>query len=213
MGGTTDTEQTPLGKGLNNREGNRSKTNSTDANNSHTDPTAKQISNQINESLNGDFTSQAAFSQSIPDSDINKEEEKEGASAAADKHAKYQDHSPLMTIKEKLSRGRVHPVAGYSDGENMWHKLANLEKDKETNVNKYPNNKSLYTIQVHDKTFKLRKNPVYTGPMNLPELQPDPAELLLAQEAADLNVAADTKNDSPTGDEMPDYDAEDNGER
>ena len=57
MGGTTDTEQTPLGKGLNNREGNRSKTNSTDANNSHADPTAKQISNQISESLNGDFTS------------------------------------------------------------------------------------------------------------------------------------------------------------
>lgn len=86
--------------------------------------------------------------------------------------------SPLMTIKEKLSRGRIHPVSGYSDTENMWQRLANLEKDTISNATRYPNKKSKYVLQVQDKVFKMRKNPAYTGPLNLPELQPDPAELL-----------------------------------
>lgn len=51
-----------------------------------------------------------------------------------------------MTIKEKLSRSRVHPVPGYSDGENMWFKLMNLDKDPVANVTKYPNKKSTYII-------------------------------------------------------------------
>ena len=83
-----------------------------------------------------------------------------------------------MTIKEKLGRGRIHPVPGYSDSENMWHKLVNLERDTISNVCRYPNNQSMYTIQVHDKVFKLRKNAAYTKPFVLPELEPDPAELL-----------------------------------
>ena len=29
---------------------------------------------------------------------------------------------------------------------------------------------------MQDKVFKMRKNPAYTGPLNLPELQPDPNE-------------------------------------
>ena len=86
-----------------------------------------------------------------------------------------------MTIKEKLSRStRSHPVPGYADSENMWHRLVNLEKDNVANVTRHPNKKSLYTIQVQDKVFKLRKNPIYTGALNLPELEPDPAELLAA---------------------------------
>ena len=87
-------------------------------------------------------------------------------------------HSPLMTIKEKLSRGRTHPVPGYADSESMWQRLVNLEKETISNVTRFPNNKSKYTLQVQDKIFKMRKNPGYTGPLNLPELQPDPAELL-----------------------------------
>ena len=79
-------------------------------------------------------------------------------------------NSPLMTIKEKLGRGRVHPVPGYGDGENMWQRLINLEKETISNVAKFPNNKSTYTIQVQDKIFKMRKNPAYHGPLNLPEL-------------------------------------------
>lgn len=84
-----------------------------------------------------------------------------------------------MTIKEKLSRGRTHPVAGYVDSENMWQRLLNVEKDTIPTTSRYPNNKSKYMVQVHDKIFKMRKNPEYKGPLNLPVLQPDPAELLL----------------------------------
>ena len=51
-----------------------------------------------------------------------------------------------MTIKEKLSRGRLHPVAGYSDSENMWQRLTNLEKETISNVTRYPNNKSKYIL-------------------------------------------------------------------
>jgi len=86
--------------------------------------------------------------------------------------------SPLTTIKEKLGRGRCNPVPGYIDSENMWHKLGNLEKDLNSNVTRHGNKKSVYTVQVHDKVFKLRKNPAYTGPLNLPVLQPDPSEIL-----------------------------------
>ena len=93
-------------------------------------------------------------------------------------------HSPLMTIKEKLNRSRIHPVPGYSDSENMWQRLANIEKEAIPNPNKHPNNKSLYTIQVQDKIFRMRKNPAYTGPLNLPELPPDPVELLAQEQEA-----------------------------
>ena len=37
---------------------------------------------------------------------------------------------------------RIHTVTGYSDTENMWQKLANLEKDPVPNMDKYPNKKS-----------------------------------------------------------------------
>ena len=96
-----------------------------------------------------------------------------------------------MTIKEKLSRGRIHSVPGYSDSENMWQRLTNLEKETISNVTRYPNNKSTYMLQVQDKVFKMRKNPAYTGPLNLPELQPDPAEeqQQLADDAANKDSA------------------------
>ena len=48
--------------------------------------------------------------------------------------------------KEDKSKKRIHPVTGYSDTENMWQKLACIERDNVPNVSKYPNNKSAYTI-------------------------------------------------------------------
>ena len=81
-----------------------------------------------------------------------------------------------MTIKEKLCRNRVYPVPGYNDSQSMWHKLGNIEKDPIPTSAKYPNKKSLYLLQVQDKVFKMRKNPAYTGPLNLPELPVDPIE-------------------------------------
>ena len=71
-----------------------------------------------------------------PDSDNNKDE----PDGAKPNH--------LMTIKEKLNRGRINPVPGYNDSENMWHKLQNLEKESIPNPNKYINNKSVYSIMV-----------------------------------------------------------------
>ena len=79
--------------------------------------------------MGGDFTSQANFSQSIPDSDNNKEDNEAGK---LDMHG-----NNLMTIKEKLNRGRVHSVPGYNDSENMWYKIISLEKDSVPNPNKY----------------------------------------------------------------------------
>mmetsp|Transcript_38031 Transcript_38031/g.49939 ORF Transcript_38031/g.49939 Transcript_38031/m.49939 type:complete len:108 (+) Transcript_38031:1645-1968(+) len=87
-----------------------------------------------------------------------------------------------MTIKEKLNHNRVYPVPSYPDSQNMWHRLANVEKDPFSNPNKYQNKKSLVLLQVQDKVFKMRKNPAYTGLMNLPEMEPDPNEVV-AQEA------------------------------
>lgn len=55
----------------------------------------------------------------------------------------------LKTIKEaKISSAtnkRIHPVTGYSDFENMWQKIGNLEKDL-PHTNKYPNKRSQFII-------------------------------------------------------------------
>ena len=140
--GGSDTEQTPIKHS--NFEMARTKENST--------PEA------------GGSVSGGEFTQFATDSDINKDDPSE----AITKQEVQQ--SPLMTIKEKLGRGRVNPVPGYPDSESMWYKLANIEKDNLSTVTRHPNNKSVYTVLVQDKVFKLRKNPTYTGPLNLPEL-------------------------------------------
>lgn len=43
----------------------------------------------------------------------------------------------------------------------MWLKLCNVEKSEPQGHVKYPNEKSLITLQVSDKIFKLKKNPWY----------------------------------------------------
>jgi len=58
----------------------------------------------------------------------------------------------------------------------MWNRIGNIEKDPIPSTIKFPNKKSLYVLQVQDKVFKMRKNPAYTGPLNLPELPADPVE-------------------------------------
>jgi len=42
----------------------------------------------------------------------------------------------------------------------MWVKLCNIEKD-EKHTNKFPNGRSMVTVQVCDRVFKLKKNPLY----------------------------------------------------
>ena len=71
--------------------------------------------------------------------------------------------------QEPTNMSRVHPVTGYSDTENMWVKLCNVEKNVQVE-NRYQNDKSLTTIQVSDKIFKLKKNPLYKDFPKLSEL-------------------------------------------
>ena len=125
---TSDTEQTPLDERL------RSKTNSSEA-----ATTAAELTNGLGNRVSegGDFT---AFSQSIPDSEQQYNKDDEGH--------KYEVPSLLTTIKEKQSRNRIHPVPNYSDSENMWQKLVNLEKDPICTITRHPNNKSMFSIQV-----------------------------------------------------------------
>ena len=64
---------------------------------------------------------------------------------------------------------RVHPVTGYLDTENMWVKLCNVEKT-EINKNQFQNDKSAVTLQVSDRIFKLKKNPLYKDVPRLAKL-------------------------------------------
>lgn len=59
---------------------------------------------------------------------------------------------------------RIHPVPGYSNTENMWEKLLNLEKVPVCPPCplKYQNHKDRFNIAVQDKIFKIKKNPNYT---------------------------------------------------
>ena len=73
----------------------------------------------------------------------------------------------MKTIREQTQE-RIYPVPGYSDTENMWDRLMNVENDKPPRLNRYANSRSPITIQVEDKMFRMRKNPAYVGELNLP---------------------------------------------
>jgi len=45
---------------------------------------------------------------------------------------------------------RIHPVDGYSNTENMWEKLWNLDKPEQP-PNKYPNFRSEFIISANNK--------------------------------------------------------------
>ena len=63
--------------------------------------------------------------------------------------------------KEPKINSRIHPVTGYSDTENMWEKVWNLEKH-EMPPNKFPNCRSEFNIHVNEqRQFKLKKNPLF----------------------------------------------------
>ena len=63
-------------------------------------------------------------------------------------------------ISKKQSR--IHPVDGYSNSENMWEKIWNLEKQTEQQVpNKYPNYRSEFIVSCNNKQFKIKRNPLF----------------------------------------------------
>lgn len=63
--------------------------------------------------------------------------------------------------RAELYAKRIHPVNGYSDHENMWHKIGNIDSPNFINTNKHANKRSMFLCQVSDKVFKLKKNPAY----------------------------------------------------
>ena len=73
------------------------------------------------------------------------------------------DPEMIELDKQRKAQKRIHPVEGYSDGENMWEKLINVEKVQNCPPThpKNANNKNRYTISVQDRVFKIKKNPLY----------------------------------------------------
>ncbi len=72
------------------------------------------------------------------------------------------DEEAVLMVNKK---SRIHPVEGYSNSENMWEKLWNLEK-AEAPPNKYPNQRSEYLVNVNKKQLKIKKNPLYRKILN-----------------------------------------------
>ena len=58
-------------------------------------------------------------------------------------------------------------MPGYNDTDNMWVKLCNLEKMGQEPPQKHLNDRSCIQIQVHDKVFRLKKNPFYNNQSKL----------------------------------------------
>ena len=65
-----------------------------------------------------------------------------------------------------------------------------------------PNKRSQYIIQVNDKIFKLRKNPAYTGILDLPELpvEDDEANNKSNEDDDDLDLNDDMGKHTNDGD-------------
>lgn len=82
-----------------------------------------------------------------------------------EKRPESDDEDPEKKARDLAVKNakRIHPVPGYSDTENMWEKLLNLER---TVACPPPptgclNNKNRFNIAVQDKIFKIKKNPSY----------------------------------------------------
>ena len=51
----------------------------------------------------------------------------------------------------------------------MWQKLMSLNKEEKI-CTKHPNSRSMFTVQVSDKIFRLKKNPLYKNNSKLIQL-------------------------------------------
>ena len=89
------------------------------------------------------------------------EDEKRPSSALIKEANKILEGLEKQDSSENLNKNsRIHPVPHYSDTVNMWEKLCCLDKE-EKNVTRYPNGRSMFTVQVSERIFKLKKNPLY----------------------------------------------------
>ena len=86
--------------------------------------------------------------------------------APEEKRPDTDDEDPEKKARDLAVKNakRIHPVPGYSDTENMWEKLLNLERTAACPPlpTSYQNNKNRYNIAVQEKIFKIKKNPCYT---------------------------------------------------
>jgi hypothetical protein len=55
------------------------------------------------------------------------------------------------------SNSRIHPMPGYSNTENLWEKITNLERT-EMPPNKHSNHFSEFVITVNERQLKLKRN-------------------------------------------------------
>jgi hypothetical protein len=58
------------------------------------------------------------------------------------------------------NNSRIHPIPGYSNTENLWEKINNLEK-AEMPPNKHSNHLSEFLITVNERQLKLKRNPLF----------------------------------------------------
>ena len=69
----------------------------------------------------------------------------------------------LQQLSPEFSKSRVHPVIGYTDKENLWEKIWNMERT-DAPPSKYTNNRSSFYLQVEGKQLKLKRNPLLDPP-------------------------------------------------
>ena len=86
--------------------------------------------------------------------------------------AENQEEVEAVTPVKPTASKQTHPVPGYSDAENMWVKLCNIDKYEPEPPQKkhYVNDKSFVSIQVSDRVFKVKKNPLYRDNTKLMEI-------------------------------------------
>lgn len=89
---------------------------------------------------------------------------------------------------------RIHPVKGYTDSENMWEKLLNIEKMPicPSCPLRFQNNKHRFNIAIQDKVFKIKKNPTYT-----PYKEPEKAASTKPTEGANEDQSPATQEQYP----------------
>jgi len=64
--------------------------------------------------------------------------------------------------RARKANKRLYSIKGYSDHENMWEKLLNVEKCAICPPTKYPNSRHEYTTCVEGRVFRIKKNPYYS---------------------------------------------------
>lgn len=117
----------------------------------------KQAANKVNKNKN------LQKIEETPEGQDDQEEDANSPLVSPEKEEPPLSPEEAELDKQKKAMKRIHPVHGYSDSENMWEKLINIEKCSSCPPipPRDQNNKNQYTIAVQDRIFKIKKNPYY----------------------------------------------------